>query len=77
MLGTEAQLDLHLQTHLLPQRTNTKSGDWAASCEDGLLGPICDEEPETPGLQTGNPGFPGFSSGGFIVQGGGTLTWLF
>jgi hypothetical protein len=78
VLGAETQLDLHLQAHLLPQRTNTKSGQWAATCEDGgLLGPICDEDPDTAGLQTGNPGFPGFSSGGFMIQGGGTLTWLF
>lgn len=79
LLGKEVQLDLHVQLHLLPQRDNIKDNtqDWQP-CEDGNLAMgICDENVDVPGLQTGNPGFPGFSSGGWMIQGGGTLTWKF
>lgn len=33
--------------------------------------------PEAQGLQTGNPGFPGFSSGGWIGAAGAQITWRY
>jgi len=33
--------------------------------------------PEAQGLQTGNPGFPGYAHGGLIVQAGVEVSWRF
>jgi len=77
VLGTKLGLDLHIQGTFLLDRKNAKSvpATLVACSENPNV--ICDENPELPGLQTGNPGFPGFSSGGFIVTAGVTTTWLF
>ncbi len=74
---TNVGLDLHLQASFLPQRKNTKAiPDELADCSSATTS-LCDEEPNMEGLQTGNPGFPGFSSGGFILMGGITASWYF
>jgi len=77
VLGSDLGVDLHVQVVLLPERTHGKEAlEEYPACGAGVSS-ICDEEPGTPGLQTGNPGFPGFSSGGLFLAGGFTLTWTF
>lgn len=77
LLGTKVGLDLHLQGTFLPQRDHTKSVPPSlVGCAESPSF-LCDEDLEMPGLQTGNPGFPGFSSGGFILTAGLTTSWLF
>ncbi len=77
VLGSKLGLDLHLQATFLPPRDNTKTPPTTlVGCAQNPSF-ICDEDLEAPGLQTGNPGFPGFTSGGFIVTAGVTTTWHF
>jgi hypothetical protein len=38
--------------------------------------PVLDAE-DTQGLQTGNPGVPGFSSGGYMLSAGVDVRWFF
>lgn len=77
VFGTNIGIDLHLQVHLMPEHKNTKAAlDSYEPCTSST-GAICDEDVDMPGLQTGNPGFPGYSSGGFIMAGGITVTWEF
>lgn len=77
VFGNDIGVDLHMQVLLLPSRTHRKEmSDTYESCEADTLA-LCDEDGSIPGLQTGNPGFPGFTSGGFIVTGGVTLSWQF
>jgi long-chain fatty acid transport protein len=71
------------QVHWLRPRTHHKQvRDVYPDCRDDPRG-LCDEVPddtadgrsgtpypEAEGLQTGNPGFPGFSSGGFLIAAG-------
>lgn len=77
VLGTNIGIDLHMQLHMMPQRSHTKSmqDDYSPCTSDTTS--LCDEEPDVAGLQTGNPGFPAYSSGGFIMSGGLTVTWVF
>lgn len=59
-------IDLYAQAHLLRKRTVTKD----------LNDPsIIDEDTLTPGLQTGNPGFPGWTSDGQFYTVG--ITFIF
>lgn len=74
-----ARVDWFLQLHaLLPRDTDKAQLDAYPDCAPGVAD-LCDEVPDTTsdprtgqpypgarGLQTGNPGFPGFSSGGWI-----------
>lgn len=77
VFGSDIGVDLHVQLLLLPERTHHKeTSDSYESCDTDTSS-ICDEDPDSPGLQTGNPGFPGSTSGGFILAGGVTLSWLF
>jgi long-chain fatty acid transport protein len=83
------QVDLGMQMHALLARQTIKSlpGRAAACTVDNRA--ICDEVPDTKvdtpvqsatqtkGLQTGNPGFPGFSSGGYMLSAGVDVRWLF
>jgi hypothetical protein len=77
-----------VQLHLLSARHTVKSRlDTHPDCAPDVT-VVCDEVPddtadrrtgrrypEARGLQTGNPGFPGFSSGGWIAALGATLSW--
>lgn len=74
--------------HLRPRDTN-KSLQWAPACAPGEQA-LCDELPdadrdpvtgdpipEHAGLQTGNPGFPGFTSWGLLFAVSLDLRWRF
>lgn len=80
----------HVQLHSLIGRSHTKAipasletceRDTRALCDevpDDTMNPRTGEPyPEAEGLQTGNPGFPGYSSGGLIVQTGIEVLWSF
>lgn len=83
-------LNWHAQVHLLAENTVSKRApDAYLPCTEGYA-EICDEvpddavDPETgepypegQGLQTGNTGFPGFSSGGVLAQFGVEVAWEF
>jgi len=85
----KVELSWYMQLHhLLPRDTN-KDPTTAASCEPGVT-VLCDELPddlndpltgvplpEQQGLQTGNPGFPGFQSFGQVLSVGLDLRWKF
>jgi len=86
-----AVLDLAVQVQSLRPVEVTKAmpadGDWP-DCAPGVTS-VCDEVPdqtedtpllratETRGLQTGNPGFPGYAHGGYLVAASLDLTWRF
>ena len=84
------RISWHFQVHVLIPRTELKEAlDSYPSCTDGETA-LCDEVPdgtvnpatgepwpESYGLQTGNPGFPGFTSGGWIASTGVEFAWLF
>lgn len=83
-------LNWHAQLHFLAENTVTKRvPDDFLPCTEGYS-ELCDEVPEDAvdpdtgepyaegrGLQTGNPGFPGFSSGGVLAQIGVEVSWEF
>ena len=87
----DLQIDFAIQVQaLLPreaQKTRSPDGTYAACASDTTA--LCDEiidqaedssvyeAWETQGLQTGNPGFPGYSSGGYVLLSGVELKWLF
>lgn len=83
------EVDLGLQMHALLERETTKRiAAKAPGCATGttrLCDEVADSDTDTPvlsaaetrGLQTGNPGFPGFSAGGYLVAGGVDVRWLF
>ncbi len=88
-LSQPLQLDWSLQFHTLLRR-ETKKAVLASYpvCGDGVT-EVCDEVPdhlvdprtgqpfpEAQGLQTGNPGFPGFTSGGWLGAIVVELSWL-
>jgi long-chain fatty acid transport protein len=83
------ELSWSLQVHHLISRDTNKQAATAASCtpNETLL---CDELPDDAldpatnqtipgyqGLQTGNPGFPGFQSFGQLISAGFDLRWSF
>lgn len=86
--GAPTRLEWFGQFHVLSPRTTRKDVlDTYPECADGVR-ELCDEVPddtadsrtgqtypEAAGLQTGNPGFPGFSSGGWVGVFGFKLTW--
>ncbi len=71
-------------------RSHTKAfSSSSPACADGVAA-LCDEipddtkdpatgktMPEAQGLQTGNPGFPGWSSGGWIAAAGVQVSWRY
>ena len=77
------QLSWHLQLHWLSARQEEKALRGSYPTCDGGGDALCDEvpdnpdQPETLGLQTGNPGFPGFSSGGVLAHMGVEVIWSF
>ena len=88
---TDITINLHTQLlNLLPRETVKKQLDVYPACTSSLTDTICDEltaadlDPGTQqpwegseGLQTGNPGFPGWSSGGWVLAAGLDATWNF
>ncbi len=65
------QIQIFFQFQGALRRSNTKKvpKQGAPACGPGVTD-LCDESPSTPGLQTGNPGFPGYSSGGWLIVSG-------
>lgn len=88
-LGFPLELDWALQLQVLFRRETHKTlADDYPDCDAGAQA-ICDEVPddtenprtgqpfpEAQGLQTGNPGFPGFTSGGWLGALVLELSWL-
>jgi hypothetical protein len=83
------EVDLGLQMHALLERETIKRvaarAPGCATDTTRLCDEVADSDTDTPvlsaaqtrGLQTGNPGFPGFSAGGYLVAGGVDVRWLF
>jgi long-chain fatty acid transport protein len=82
--GAQAQL------HILPERRQTKLDPSAASTDSARSQRVLDEWPddsvdvatgepiaEARGLQTNNPGYPGFASRGLILGGGASISLLY
>jgi len=83
------QIDIAVQLHGLVSKTVHKA--MLDTYEDCALGgaSLCDEFPDpgpgvteavrarSVGLQTGNPGFPGYSHGGYLIHAALELQWLF
>lgn len=83
-------LDVSVQLQMLVAQETHKArlADGHPNCAPGVTA-LCDETPDrqtdrpglaardTTGLQTGNPGFPGFVSGGYVVLAGLDLKWRF
>ncbi len=86
------EFNMSIQLQGLIEHTVHKSpqsgGGVYPACEAGESA-LCDEFPDpgpgatadtrrsSEGLQTGNPGFPGYRHGGYIVHAGMELSWLF
>lgn len=89
LAGLDLELGWFMQLQGLLARETDKDVLVAyPNCDDGVTS-LCDEVPDdlrdprngellegTSGLQTGNPGFPGFSSGGWMAKIGVDLAWL-
>jgi hypothetical protein len=85
--GSKVRMGVHAQFQGLIERSVTKraAAAYPACGSDDSL--ICDESPDVPvtpgappgnpGLQTANPGFPGWSSGGWLASFGIDATWSF
>jgi long-chain fatty acid transport protein len=86
----ELRIGLQGQVHVLPERAQTKldpkSPQYAGKSFsqlvqdewlDGAVNNREDEFPESYGLQTNNPGWPGFSSKGTILGGGLNVSLLY
>ena len=78
-----------MQLQALVEATTRKASaadDDVAVCAEGVQS-LCDELPDreadtpglpaarTRGLQTGNPGFPGYTHGGYVVSAGLEIRW--
>jgi hypothetical protein len=88
--GSTLRLSWHLQVHYLLERVEVKEAQASyPPCIPGATA-LCDEVPddaidrdtgepypEAAGLQTGNPGFPGFASGGWLAHAGIEVKWEF
>lgn len=89
-MGQDLELSWYVQLqHLLPRDTNKENDGTFPDCDSATTG-LCDEipddtrdpvdgqpVPEYSGLQTGNPGFPGYQSFGDIISVGVDLKWTF
>jgi len=88
--GHDLEIAFFGQLQLAVRQTTVKDDPGVyPACEPGVAS-ICDEVPDgsslsgtnhaiaaAAGLQTGNPGFPGFSSGGWVAVAGLQLTWRY
>jgi len=85
LLGASWRAGVQGQFHFLIERDHTKFDPTSASGTQLVVDEFPDDAvntrgqaiPEAAGLQTNNPGFPGFSSGGWLAGGGLTLALLF
>lgn len=85
LLGASWRAGVQGQFHFLVQRDHTKFDPTSASGTQLVLDEFPDDAVNTrgqaimeaAGLQTNNPGFPGFSSSGWLAGGGFTLAMLF
>jgi hypothetical protein len=85
------QIGINAQLQFLPERHQTKHDPTGPQFGDGTFSQIVVDEwedgtvdivtgepiPESEGLQTNNPGWPGFASNGLLAGGGVTLTLLY
>ena len=90
VLDMRLSIEWYFQFHYLFPRDDIKvTRESYPDCEDGVTA-LCDEVPDdtinpatgqvypqAAGLQTGNPGFPGFASGGWIGAAGLEIIWEF
>ena len=89
--GHAFELGLSVQIQALVAATTRKEwvpGDPPLECAPGVES-VCDEVPDSvsdstlapgvrsQGLQTGNPGFPGFTHGGYVVSAGLEIRWRY
>jgi hypothetical protein len=88
--GRKLKLGWHFQFHGLIGRAHRKvvpevvevcAQDSRSICDevsDDTIDPVTGQlSASAAGLQTGNPGFPGYSSGGWLIQTGVDVTWEF
>lgn len=61
---------------LLSEQTRKERIDLLEVCGSGVQS-LCDEVPNQIGLQTGNPGFPGFAHGGHLMTVGLDAHWYY
>ncbi len=66
------RLDAHVQLQHVGSRTITKQLYEGTGTYDPYTS-LADEDPNTPGVQTTNPGYPSIHSGGEVISGGLTL----
>jgi long-chain fatty acid transport protein len=90
VLGSTLSVGWYFQLHFLLESTQVKTAvPNPPVCAEGVT-VVCDELPdgsvdpatglvwaESFGLQTGNPGFPGYSSGGWLGAAGVEVSWEF
>lgn len=90
LLGKQVEIAWHVGVHHLAARDTNKAALASyPSCADGVT-QLCDELPDdtkdpatglqtsaATGLQTGNPGFPGWTSSGTLLTVGMDLKWAF
>lgn len=73
-------LDLGIQLHGLLERTVHKElpadGGIPPVCAEGVT-VVCDESAVAEGVQIGAPGFPGWTSGGYLLSASLDLAWRF
>ena len=73
--GESVRLGVAMQLHLLlPEDTFKTMPSVNVGCDPDVA-VLCDEDLNRDGLQTGNPGFPGYSHGGHIMTLGMELEW--
>ncbi len=89
LFDQDFEVDLGLQVHALLARSVTKQLPAKPALCTTTTTQLCDEledanvdtplftAAETRGLQTGNPGFPGYSSGGYMLVAGTDVRWVF
>jgi long-chain fatty acid transport protein len=89
VIGREFEIVWYVQAQGLLSRTTTKTSRTAyPDCAPGVI-ELCDEVPDdltdartglpiagVQGLQTGNPGFPGYAAGGWLGALGIELRWI-
>ena len=88
LLGKSVELNWFLAVHHLLARDTNKAVATQTNCKAGVT-VVCDEVDDATkgtngkpiaaasGLQTGNPGFPGFASWGNVLVVGADLKWAF
>lgn len=75
MKSVRVGLSVQVQS-LLSERTYKSRPEVLELCSPGVSS-LCDEVPNQDGLQTGNPGFPGFTHGGHLLSVGLDAQWYY